>query len=191
MKQIFLFSLSLFLMSSLAAQTELYSRVRIALNAEHSLADLARMGMEVDHGQLVRGIAFTGEFSAGELAQITEAGFSFDVLIADLTTHYQTQTGKDETAAAILRMEGECPTSVFDKQYETPENYTQGTYAGYFRYQEMLDNIDAMHAMYPNLITARAPISETLLTHEGRQIWYVRLSDNPIQSNLMGFVFLN
>ena len=174
----------LFLTISLEAQTQsqIYSRIKINLDTQHALADLARLGMEVDHGQLLRDISFTGEFSATELAQMTQSGFSFEVLIPDLKAHFLAQSANNSATETVVQMEGDCPNSVFDKQYPTPQNYVAGTYAGYFRYQEMLDILDQMHALYPNIVTQRAPISNTLQTIEGRDIWYVRLSDNPDQN---------
>jgi len=46
------------------------------------------------------------------------------------------------------------------------------------KYTEMLAELDAMVAQYPNLITAKAPIS-TFLTIENRPIYQVKISDNP------------
>ena len=49
---------------------------------------------------------------------------------------------------------------------------------GYLKYNEMLAELDAMVAQYPNLITSKAPIS-TFLTVGNRPIYHVRISDNP------------
>jgi carboxypeptidase T len=40
----------------------------------------------------------------------------------------------------------------------TPLNFHLGTYAGYYTYQEYLDELDAMASTYPNLITTRVAI---------------------------------
>ena len=50
--------------------------------------------------------------------------------------------------------------------------------AGFYTYQEFLDEIDAMVAQYPNLISPRAQIS-TFQSIEGRPLYWLRLSDNP------------
>ena len=62
----------------------------------------------------------------------------------------------------------------------TPENYENGSIAGFFTYQEMLDELDSMHAKYPHLITAKTPI-DNHLSIEGRPIYWLRISDNPMQ----------
>ena len=43
----------------------------------------------------------------------------------------------------------------------------------------MLAVLDDMAAKYPKLITYRAPVSDTIKTHGGRPLWFVKLSDNP------------
>jgi len=49
---------------------------------------------------------------------------------------------------------------------------------GFTTYQEMLDELDQMRSLYPNLISARISTSN-ITTYEGRTVYYVRLSDNP------------
>ncbi|MFT5801212.1 MAG: carboxypeptidase T, partial [Nonlabens sp.] len=53
-----------------------------------------------------------------------------------------------------------------------------GSMAGFFTYEEMLMHLDSMHTKYPNLISERAAIGSTM-THEGRPIYWLRISDNP------------
>ena len=50
---------------------------------------------------------------------------------------------------------------------------------GYQTLPELYETLDDMHDKFPNIITARMPISDTIVTHEGRQIFYVKISDNP------------
>ena len=57
-------------------------------------------------------------------------------------------------------------------------NYEDGSMGGYLTYDELLATLDEMVNLYPNLITARAPIGN-ILTHENRPIYWLRLSDNP------------
>ena len=50
---------------------------------------------------------------------------------------------------------------------------------GFYYYQQMLDILDEMATLYPNLITARQEVAEGNTTEEGRPLWYVKISDNP------------
>ncbi len=48
-------------------------------------------------------------------------------------------------------------------------------------YSEMIDELDAIHATYPGITTARDSIGTT---HEGRALWAIKVSDNPdVQEN--------
>ena len=43
-------------------------------------------------------------------------------------------------------------------------------------YSEMIDELDAIHAAYPDITTARDSIGTT---HQGRALWAIKVSDNP------------
>jgi hypothetical protein len=45
-----------------------------------------------------------------------------------------------------------------------------------YTYSEMIDELDAVHATYPSITTARDSIG---VTHEGRVLWAIKVSDNP------------
>ncbi len=165
-----------FLFAVISLQAQQYSRVKIQLEGDKTLERLAELGLDVDHGQWQPGKYFIGEFSSEELAQIRDAGFSTDVMIADLQAHRQLlELGLVPTEERALPP---ClPASV--KQFSTPANYVAGTMGGYFTYQEMLQMVDQMAAMYPNLIKAREPITNAYTTHENRPIYWLKISDNP------------
>jgi hypothetical protein len=54
--------------------------------------------------------------------------------------------------------------------------FGSGGMGGYYTYAEILSILDQLRAMYPTLISARTSIGTTL---EGRDMWMVRISDNP------------
>ena len=47
---------------------------------------------------------------------------------------------------------------------------------GFLTYSEMLDSLNQIHAMYPNITTAPYSIGESW---EGRDMWVIKVSDNP------------
>ncbi|MCO6487364.1 MAG: immune inhibitor A [Phaeodactylibacter sp.] len=170
----------LLLVSAMALQAQPgmdYSRVKVSL-ANTSLSDLAALGLETDHGQVARGRFLINDFSEAEIALLARHGFDYEVLIPDVVAWYRDQRQQPEQTP-ILRgngCEGDTGGPAYD--YPTPDNYEYGSMGGYYTYQEMLETLDKMVGLYPNLISARQPIGD-ILTHEGRPIYWLRVSDNP------------
>ncbi len=73
--------------------------------------------------------------------------------------------------------------------YPTPANFALGSMGGYLTYQEMLNNLDAMRAKYPSLISERANVGNFITNGTpdnsvtpsigGNALQWVRISDNP------------
>ncbi|MEO0472412.1 MAG: hypothetical protein AAF206_22505, partial [Bacteroidota bacterium] len=154
-----------------------YSRVRISLK-HHSIQDIARLGLEADHGQYAKGKHLINDFSTEEIRRLELAGIPYTIDIPDVKQWYRDQV---QQQASTQRSGDDCfggPAAALS--YQTPANYQAGSMGGYFTYQEMLDNLDSMAAKYPNLISTRQPIG-SILTQEGRPIQWLRISDNPNQ----------
>ena len=155
MKKVLLLCL---LATSICLQAQTYSKVKISLDAAHTMQQLAALGLDVDHGRLQPGKYFIGEFSQAELAQMVGAGFRADMLVADLEAHrHEPHPATDDRALPP------CPDLV-PTNYQTPANYQAGTMGGYFKYSELLSNLDLMATMYPNIVKARQPISSVNTT---------------------------
>jgi len=65
------------------------------------------------------------------------------------------------------------------------EQYARGrkgdNFGDFHTYSETIDALDAIHAAYPEITTARDSIGTT---HEGRALWAIKISDNPdVQEN--------
>lgn len=176
MKNLFVI-LCLILSFGMQAQQAIYSKAKIKLSPEKNAFQLSRLGFDISHGNYAPAKHFISEFSAAELELIRAAGYEAEILIPDLKEHFLEQ---EMNGTAQLRDEEDCfgeVSSPFDK-YETPANYTYGSMGGYLTYSEMLVVLDQMAALYPNLISVRAPVPD-ILTNEGNEIYWVRLSDNP------------
>lgn len=153
-----------------------YSRAKIHTDSR-GLQQLAELGIAVDHGSVKRETFFISDFSAQEIQRIKDAGFTVEILISDVKQYY---IDRNNSITEPTR-NTDCPNQPGAGGYalpEVPANFNLGSMAGFYTYQEFLDEIDAMAAQYPDLITAKAPIS-TFLTHENRPIYYLRMSDNP------------
>ncbi len=70
-------------------------------------------------------------------------------------------------------------TGCAEQDYPVPNNFELGSMGGFTRYNEMVAELDQMFALYPNLITAKAPLSATTTTIQGRPVYFVKISDNP------------
>lgn len=179
--------LLLLLLGSIALQAqsnEIYHRVRIRLEGK-SMTALAALGIETDHGEYVPQRHLTNDLSEDEMRRLTEAGFTYEVLISDINEYYRNPDRRAAVDALLNTGRGgdTCPDDtgndggVFD--YPIPTNFRLGDMAGFYRYAELLDILDSMRLLYPDLITARQIVSPNITTHEGRPIYWLRISDNP------------
>ena len=108
------------------------------------------------------------------LQSLISTDFVYEIVIQDVKAYYVEQN--DATTEAFR---GPCPTGASGSfNPTTPSNFNLGTMGGFLKYQEFIDEIDDMVAQYPNLISAKAPIS-TFTTIDGNPIYWMRISDNP------------
>ena len=163
----------LFFFIANAVAAEKYHRVRINLE-DRELRDLAALGVAMDIAEFRPGVSAMGEFSDSELKLMSEAGFSYEVLIEDMTAYYQQRNigyDRDELNRQMRLAE---PRS----DYPTPENFTLGSMGGFHTNDELLDDLDLMHELFPELISERQPIGETN-TIQGRPVYWLRISNDP------------
>ncbi len=162
-----------FVFSSLYSQT--FNSVKIDLDGR-AIVELAKLGLDVEHGEYSKGKQFIGVFSDRELSQIQKAGFDYEILIENLSDYRRTHH-HEGGQHVHYRNPGPCDDGSDASELEIPENFELGSFGGFFTYQEMLDNLDAMATQFPNLITIKAPI-DAILTHEDRPIYWIKISDN-------------
>ncbi len=173
MKKLLLVASLSFSMLSLAQD---YSRAKIITGSD-GLKQLAELGIAVDHGTVKRETYFISDFSSAEIQQIKDAGFEVEIIISDVKQYYIDRNSTTTEPTRNVNCSGQGGGNGYSTP-TVPTNFNLGSMAGFYTYQEFIDEIDAMAAQYPNLITAKAPIS-TFLTHESRPIYFMRMSDNP------------
>ncbi len=157
-----------------------YSRLKIFAN-ELELNKLANLGVTIDHGIHKEGVFFISDFSKEERQIMDAYDFTYEVLIEDVQAYYvqilSEPATKESGALKNLSCSGTGGSGTgFNPS--VPTHFNLGTMGGYLKYEEMLAELDEMVATYPNLITAKAPIS-TFLTAQNRPLYHVRISDNP------------
>lgn len=182
MKQIILFSLLLFIINIFSQeQQEQYSKIKIDL-FEKDIKDLAKLGLEVDHGILVKDRFLINDYSFSEMKLIKKAKFNYEVLIEDVISWYQNQ---HRDCSVVKAASAPPPTDCFISNtnqpiFNTPVNYTYGSMGGYLTYPELLNVLDSMFVKFPNLITQKTPIGTLAdTTWMGNRIQCLKISDNP------------
>lgn len=153
-----------------------YSRVKIWLDGR-SATELAKLGIDLSEGDYRKGVWFTSDLNAQTIAKINHAGFRTEILIGDVKSFYKNRI---ESSARNTEPENiqtvACGTP--PPQYPAPAHFYQGSMGGFFTYAQLLNILDSMALLYPNLITVKQPIDATQ-SIEGRDIFYVKISDNP------------
>lgn len=149
-----------------------YSRVRVFADQE-KIQELMEKGVPLDHGMRKPGVFIETDLSSDEIGILQNEGINYEILISDVQAFYVERNLNTDLRSSRSTCEG-----ALWEQYDTPSNFTTGSMAGFYTYQEFLDQLDSMASKFPNLITAKQAIS-TFQTHEGRPIYHVRISNNP------------
>lgn len=179
----FLYITLFFMCTSIYSQNasiEKYHRAKIYYSSKEDLNKLSKLGLAVDHGHHKKNNFIISDFPQSQIETAKNNGNSVELIIEDVKQFYLDQnnpqssryvSNNNATANAFCE---ENPIT----NYETPVNYNNGTMGGFLTYDEMIDELDEMKALYPDLISSRSDIS-TFTTEEGRKIQYVKISDNP------------
>ncbi|MCD4735793.1 MAG: immune inhibitor A [Bacteroidales bacterium] len=165
MRRIILVTLSFFLVISVFAQTETYSRVKIYLD-EEKLPVLSELGIDLYEGIYRPGTYFITEIPESTILKLQNTGLQYEVLIEDMTKFYQDQNIGLSNNIDDYKDAGD---------WEVPEDFDFGSMSGHCTFDEVVVHLDNMFTKYPNLITAKESIGQSI---EGRDLWMVKISDN-------------
>ncbi|MBP7808805.1 MAG: immune inhibitor A [Bacteroidia bacterium] len=173
----FLF-LSVFISNS---QTEKYHKVEIS-GPTGLIPQLLKLGITIDHSEIKDNTVIT-EISNAEVNVLKQNGINHTILINDMATYYENRIKEEYKNKTSLA--GLCN----DPTVQKPSRFHLGTMGGYFTLTEMQNILDSMTLLYPTLITAKAALSPQ--TIQGRNIWYLKISDNPNVDESEPEVFYN
>ena len=151
-----------------------YSRVRIYTDFE-GIQALASRGIPVDEAEIRPGVYITCEISEADIAKVAALGYPYDILIDDMSKYYEERNAKEMGNLEQLRN----ADYILNRDWPVPDGFSLGSVGGFCSIDEMLDNLDSMVTHYPNLISPVYQLDS--LTHEGRPVYWVRISDNPTQ----------
>ena len=165
-------------------KNEKFHKVKINYTSPADLVKLANQGVCIDHGLHKKNNFFISDFSESEIEKMLSLNFDYEILINDVT-HFYKQRNKlsNKSAKNIFCEENE-------NIFETPENYDfkpSDDFGGFYTYNEMLNELDDMHSLYPEIISARSDIKDETFsssphiheTYEGRYLQWIKISDNP------------
>ncbi|MEO6693446.1 MAG: M14 family metallopeptidase, partial [Saprospiraceae bacterium] len=175
MKKFILLYCFILLAISVFAQ-ESYSRVRIVLNEVVTMPRLASLGLETDHGNH-QNTYFETDFSAAELELLTQHQIPFQIIIDDVTKFYA-ERNKSSSLQSVENKKRAVTCHLAAPIYNTPAGFNYGSMGSFLTYQEVLQKMDSLAILFPNLATSKQAIG-TYQTEEGRSIYYLKISDNP------------
>ena len=169
--------------SSLYSQNpdiEKYHRAKIYYNSNESFSNLITLGLALDHGDHKNDNFIESDFSQSQIEIAKNNGNKVEIIINDVQQFYLDQN--DPKSSRYVKpsdkLLNESCDDITTTNYETPINYNNGSMGGFLTYDEMIDELDQMKRLYPNLISERSNIS-TFTTSEGRELQYVKITDNP------------
>ena len=174
-----------------SSNIELYHRVKIQYENISELNTLNNSGICTDHGIHKKNKYFETDLSQSEINILEDLGFNFSIEISDVSQYYRNINNpnhKDYISGNELK-NSSCDNEGAEN-YETPINYVikdGSDFGGFYTYSEMLEQLDLMHQLYPNLISSRDDVRDNNLTNnphphqtfEGRYLQFVKISDNP------------
>ena len=59
---------------------------------------------------------------------------------------------------------------------QEPDGFGYGSMAGFYTFDELVQKLDSLHLRFPGIVSEKQSIGTT---YEGREIWAVKISDNP------------
>jgi carboxypeptidase T len=152
------------------AQTLKYHKVQISGETGFAL-QLLKLGITIDHADAHDNAIIT-EISESEVEILNRNRIQYKILIHDVAKFYEERNKLDVASRATM------PSTVCNAQnIAKPANFHLGSMGGFFTWNEMKQILDSMALLYPNLISVKQPLSQQSI--EGRDIYYVRMSDNP------------
>lgn len=145
---------------------EIYSKVRITSLSSENIKKLIEAQLPVD--DLIFNEKFSGDLvlKSSDINILKQTGIPHTVIIDDVVKDY------------LLRQQRDMDHRMQDMRILRDANithYPYGTIGGYHRLDEMWNLLDSLQSKHPNLMSERKSIGKT---HENRDIWYYKLSDN-------------
>ena len=133
---------------------ELYKEIKIN-NVDNQLASiLNELRIELDHVHIESNGSIQFAISSSDLKKIDKNNISYEIIHEDLEAFYLSRLTNDIES----------------------RDFEYGSMGGYYTWNEIVENIDELFEDYPDLVAEKISIGQTL---EGRDVWALKMSDNP------------
>jgi hypothetical protein len=149
-----------------------YSRVKLFATHDE-LKMLAANGLIIDNGIFKDNTYVICELSQQELAVADGSGVRYEILIPDVSRFYE-----ERNAPYMNDLDGlKRAAYTLSRDWPVPEGFELGPVGGFLTLDQCYEHLDSMAAQYPDLVSPRYAMAEN--SHNSRQMFWVRLSDNP------------
>jgi len=162
-----LFALTYLLSAREVSANEKYMLVRITGSQQAISGAMKLADVHIDHA--IRKENYVEAWlSQSEFDAFKKTGIQYQVIIPDWETHYG---NFPKMSDAEIRKSIEYTSDALNISHSI-----YGTMGGFLKWTEVIAKLDSMRAEYPQLISAKFSIGNTI---ESRPIWTVRVTKNP------------
>ena len=109
--------LFLIFQTTYAQNSDIFYKLKINYSNGEDLIELANNGVCIDHGLNKKNHFFISDFSASDLDKIKSLGFTYEILIEDVTSFYQNRNKSE------LKLKSNEYCIDENNDYITPNNY--------------------------------------------------------------------
>ena len=145
-----------------------YKQVRIYLDTIQNIETLQKLGLEFDHPQLTKNNTVIVFVNDDEYFLLQTSNFKYYVLIDDWYAHYSSFQKLSQSERNDFQEKSKREMNV--------SGFGFGSMGGFYTLAEVLAELDNMKVLFPDLITSKASIGNTV---ENRPMYMVKISDNP------------
>ena len=148
--------------------SQTYKKVKIYINNRSDIQHLYQAGLDFDHGTITKDNAFIVFLDDEEFSKLQMTNYSYEVLIDDWKAYYNNQPKLTDEEKLAFKIKS--------KQNFNVDDFGFGSMGGFYTLAEVNAELDSMRLHYPNLISAKQSIGNTV---QGRATYMVKISDNP------------
>lgn len=171
MKRLFALVVLQVLFFNLYSQYDTVQRITLQINIAN-FQKLMEEGINPIHGKYYKRGVFVGEFYINDVRNIVSKGYPVEINDADITASFVKKNNTTDKNNHVTNHN--CATHLVD--YGSPTQFRLGTMGGYFKYEEIIRELDTMHYLYPNLVPQKAVIGMSI---ENRPIYSMVFTTNP------------
>nr|WP_321234048.1 immunoglobulin-like domain-containing protein [uncultured Psychroserpens sp.] len=190
--------------NTLNSQIPRYKRISINNPNQAVITQLDNLGIDLTCGANISNNKLTIEVDEYNIQLLENEGIQYNVIIDDLSKFYSDRAVQDlpKARAELSQMQSQASQRTFsidevinnvgqytdcdEIDWAVPANFnlnpnsSPNSFGGCLTYDMVLQELDDMRSLYPNLISVKQNASPTnQLTVEGRTVYFVRISDNP------------